>query len=290
MSIKIITDGGCDILKEKLEKLDVEMLPMYINNDEQVFFDGELSIDDMFSRMRAGEVFMTSQVSNQIYQEAFEKYASQGQEIIYVCLSSGMSGTFDAAKLIAEQVNEKYGEKIHVYDSKLATVGLGYMVEKAAELANSGATFEQIMKLLEFYKKTIKENFSVTSLEFLMRGGRVSRSSAIIGGLLNIRPMLRVIPENGKLEVVDKVRGDKNMVKKLLENLRPEVLNQPVVLAYGDSEEYAIKVKDALIKNFNMEPKYIRIEQIGHIIGAHVGPEFIALIHIDEPEENFKLD
>lgn len=290
MSIKIVTDSGCDILKEKLEKLDIEMLPMYINNDEQVFFEGELSIDEMFSRMRAGEVFMTSQVSNQIYQETFEKYASQGQEIIYISLSSGLSGTYDAAKLIADQVNEKYGEKIHMFDSKLATAGLGYMVEKAAELANSGATFEQIMKLLEFYKSTIKENFSVTSLEFLMRGGRVSRSSAIIGGLLNIRPMLRVIPENGKLEVIDKVRGDKNMLKKLLENLRPEVLNQPVFIVYGDSEEYAIKVKDALIKNFNMDQKYIRMEQIGHIIGAHVGPEFIALIHIDEPEENFKLD
>ncbi|EGY80830.1 DegV family protein [Peptoniphilus indolicus] len=290
MSIKIVTDGGCDILKEKLKKLNVEMLPMYINNDEQIFFDGELSIDEMFSRMRAGEVFMTSQVSNQIYQETFEKYASQGQEIIYISLSSGLSGTYDAAKLIADQVNEKYGEKIHVFDSKLATAGLGYMVEKAAELANSGATFEQIMKLLEFYKRTIKENFSVTSLEFLMRGGRVSRSSAIIGGLLNIRPMLRVIPENGKLEVIDKVRGDKNMLKKLLENLRPEVLNQPVFIVYGDSEEYAVKVKNAIIKNFSMNPENIRVEQIGHIIGAHVGPEFIALIHIDEPEENFKLD
>ena len=290
MSIKIVTDGGCDILKEKLEKLNVEMLPMYISNDEQIFFDGELSIDEMFSRMRAGEVFMTSQVSNQIYQETFEKYAAQGQEIIYISLSSGLSGTYDAAKLIADQVNEKYGEKIHVFDSKLATAGLGYMVEKAAELANSGATFEQIMKLLEFYKRTIKENFSVTSLEFLMRGGRVSRSSAIIGGLLNIRPMLRVIPENGKLEVIDKVRGDKNMVKKLLENLRPEVLNQPIFIVYGDSEEYAIKVKNAIIKNFSMNPENIRVEQIGHIIGAHVGPEFIALIHIDEPEENFKLD
>ncbi|MDY2987414.1 MAG: DegV family protein [Peptoniphilus sp.] len=290
MSIKIVTDSGCDILKEKLEKLDIEMLPMYINNDEQIFFDGELSIDEMFSRMRAGEVFMTSQVSNQIYQETFEKYASQGQEIIYISLSSGLSGTYDAAKLIADQVNEKYGEKIHMFDSKLATAGLGYMVEKAAELANSGATFEQIMKLLEFYKRTIKENFSVTSLEFLMRGGRVSRSSAIIGGLLNIRPMLRVIPENGKLEVIDKVRGDKNMLKKLLENLRPEVLNQPVFIVYGDSEEYAVKVKNAIIKNFSMNPENIRVEQIGHIIGAHVGPEFIALIHIDEPEENFKLD
>lgn len=290
MSIKIVTDGGCDILKEKLEKLNVEMLPMYISNDEQIFFDGELSIDEMFSRMRAGEVFMTSQVSNQIYQETFEKYAAQGQEIIYISLSSGLSGTYDAAKLIADQVNEKYGEKIHVFDSKLATAGLGYMVEKAAELANSGATFEQIMKLLEFYKRTIKENFSVTSLEFLMRGGRVSRSSAIIGGLLNIRPMLRVIPENGKLEVIDKVRGDKNMVKKLLENLRPEVLNQPIFIVYGDSEEYAVKVKNAIIKNFSMNPENIRVEQIGHIIGAHVGPEFIALIHIDEPEENFKLD
>ena len=122
-----------------------------------------------------------------------------------------------------------------------------------------------------------------------MRGGRVSRSSAIIGGLLNIRPMLRVIPENGKLEVIDKVRGDKNMVKKLLENLRPEVLNQPIFIVYGDSEEYAIKVKNAIIKNFSMNPENIRVEQIGHIIGAHVGPEFIALIHIDEPEENFKL-
>ncbi|MBL7575839.1 EDD domain protein, DegV family [Peptoniphilus asaccharolyticus DSM 20463] len=290
MSIKIITDGGCDISKDILEALDVEMLPIYVNNDEQVFYEGELSIEDMFSRMRAGEVFMTSQVSNQIYQERFEDYASKGQEVIYICLSSGISGTFDAAKLIAENINEKYGEKIHVFDSKLATVGLGYMVEKAAELAKTGADFEKIMKLLEFYKDGIKENFSVTSLEFLMRGGRVSRSSAIIGGLLNIRPMLRVIPENGKLEVVDKVRGDKNMVKKFIENLRPEVVNQPVILGYGDTDEYAMKVKDALIKNFDMDPKYIRTEKIGHVIGAHVGPEFIAVIHTDIPEENLKLD
>lgn len=290
MKVKIVVDGGCDISKEKLEELDIEMLPIFVSNENQVFDDGELSIEDMFLRMRAGETFMTSQVSTQIYIDTFEKYASEGIETVYIALSSGISSTCDSAKVVATEVNSKYGEKIHVFDSKLATMGLGYMAEKAAEIAKKGANVNQILKLLEFYKNNLKQDFSVTSLEFLMRGGRVSRGEALIGGLLNIRPMLRIVPENGKLEVQDKARGDKAMIKKFLERLKPEFVNQTIIIGYGDSDEYAQNMKNAIIKQFNIEPNLIRIEPIGPVIGAHVGPEFIVVNHIDADESSLELD
>lgn len=290
MSVKIIVDSGCDMSNEKFETLGIDVLPIYVSNDEQVFQEEELQIEQMYKRMREGETFRTSQVSTQLYIDSFEKYASQGMEAVYISLSSGISGTCDSARLIADKVNEKYGEKIYVFDSKLATMGLGYMVEKVAEFAQSGGNVNQIIKMLEFYRDSIKQFFSVTSLEFLMRGGRISRGEAILGGLLNIRPMLRVVPENGKLEVYDKARGDKAMIKKFMENLSQEIVQRPLIIGYGDSVEYAIKVRDAIGKQFNVDTSHIRFEPLGPVVGVHVGPEFISIHHLQQDESEMKLD
>lgn len=290
MNVKILVDGGCDISKEKLQDLDIEMLPMLLSNEEQVFEDGEISVDEMFERMKAGEVFMTSQVATQTLIDGFEKYASQGRETIYISLSSGITATYDSAKLIAQQINEKYGEKIYVFDSQKATAGLGYVAQKAAELAKKGASVEKILKLLEFYREHLFQDFTVTSLEFLTRGGRVSKTEAAIGGLLNIRPLLRIEPGTGKLKVFSKVRGEKAMIKKLLERINPELKNPVINIIYGENNEVILKIKEAIATQLNMKPENILIEQIGPIIGAHVGPDIIAITRMDVEESELKLD
>lgn len=290
MNVKILVDGGCDISKEKLQDLDIEMLPMLLSNEEQVFEEGEISVNEMFERMKAGEVFMTSQVATQALIDGFEKYAAQGIETVYIALSSGISATYDSARVIAQQINDKYGEKIYVFDSRKATNGLGYLAQKAAELAKEGHSVNKIIKLLEFYRENLYQDFTVTSLEFLTRGGRVSKTEATIGGLLNIRPLLRIVPGTGKLEVFSKARGEKAMIKKLLERINPELKNQKIHIVYGENDEVTLKIKEALIKQLNIKPENILIEQIGPVIGAHVGPDIIAIARIDVDESELKLD
>lgn len=289
--IKIVSDDGADLPLETVKKYNIEILPIaVIENDEEYFIGKNINEEEMFANMRKGTVYRTSQVTRAYMLDKFEKYLEEGLDVIYLPLSSGISGTYDTALSVREELLEKYpNSKLFVVDSKGATMGQGMITIKAAMLAKSGKTAEEIVGELDHIVENQIHLFTVGDLEYLYRGGRLSKTSQIIGGLLNIMPILFVERDKGKIESIDKVRGFKAFLKKVNEwsnklskdgKFNP---NQTVVLCHGDWEEVAFKTKEFFVEEMGVKEENVVISNLGCVIGAHTGPEAITIFFSGDP-------
>lgn len=291
--IKIITDDGADLPLEIVKKYNIEIFPIaVIANDKEHFIGKNINSDEMYSNMRKGIFYRTSQVTRAYMLEKFESYLKEGLEIIYLSLSSGISGTYETALSVQVELLEKYPDgKLFIIDSKSATMGQGMITIRAAMLNEEGRTLEEIVKSLEDIVENQIHLFTVGDLEYLYRGGRLSKTSQIIGGLLNIMPILYIERDRGKIESIDKVRGLNAFLKKVSEwsnklskdgKFNP---NQTIVLCHGDWEEVALKTKDFFVKDMGVKEENVIISNLGCVIGAHTGPEAITIFFSANPKE-----
>ncbi|HZG71225.1 MAG TPA: DegV family protein, partial [Chondromyces sp.] len=208
MTIQLFADSACDLplsFYEKEQKATLIPLRVHLNGKE---YDDLQSIEprEIYQAIRSGSVPKTSQASPQLLESLFTDLAKSGKSGIYIAFSSGLSGTYQTAVMVKDQVKENYPElDLTIIDTKAASLGHGLIVLRAAELIESGASKEAILSDVQFHCQHMEHLFTVEDLEFLAKGGRVSRSSAFIGGLLNIKPLLHV--EDGKLVPLEKIRG-----------------------------------------------------------------------------------
>ncbi|WP_425539639.1 DegV family protein [Microaceticoccus formicicus] len=290
--IKIITDDGADVPVRYVEQYNLDILPIAINDGEHEFFNGvNITKDDVYNGMREGKVYKTAQVTLSKLIEVFTKYASEGVPVIYLPLSSGISGTYSTAVIAMNDVLEKFPDaKIEVVDSLSATFGEGMLAIKLAKLRDKGMEFESLVekaKELRYYQEHI---YSVDTLEYLYRGGRVSKASKVVGGLLNIKPILGLEKEKGTLNSIDKARGSKGLFSKILENMnrlsKDGEFNpkQTIAICHGDWEEEALRLKEYLVKNAGMAEEDVMISFIGPVIGAHTGPEILGVCFSTNPD------
>lgn len=276
--MKIFTDSGCDLPKSYYEENDIVLLPLrvHLNNNE---YDDVMSIDskEIYSAIRQGARPKTSQVSPELFLKHFENLAKNEEEGIYIAFSSELSGTYSTAVMIRNQVLEQYPSlKLAIIDSKCASLGHGLVVEEAVRLRNLGASFEDIEARITALAPQIEHLFTVEDLDYLAKGGRVSKASAFLGGLLSIKPILNV--EDGKLVPIEKSRGRKKAIARMLELMqeRGEKFSEKVVgISHSDDAAFASDVKDAIQERFS--PKEIQVTMIGSAIGSHVGPGTIAI-------------
>lgn len=276
--MKIFTDSGCDLPKSYYEENDIVLLPLrvHLNNNE---YDDVMSIDskEIYNAIRQGARPKTSQVSPELFLKHFENLAKNEEEGIYIAFSSELSGTYSTAVMIRNQVLEQYPSlKLAIIDSKCASLGHGLVVEEAVRLRNLGASFEDIEARITALAPQIEHLFTVEDLDYLAKGGRVSKASAFLGGLLSIKPILNV--EDGKLVPIEKSRGRKKAIARMLELMqeRGEKFSEKVVgISHSDDAAFASDVKDAIQERFS--PKEIQITMIGSAIGSHVGPGTIAI-------------
>ena len=220
-----------------------------------------------------------TQISPAVYLEYFEKWLSQGKDILSLCFSSGMSSTWQNAYICAEELKEKYPErKIICVDTLCASVGEGFIVREALRMQKEGMSMEKLQKWTEEHKLQVCHWFTVDMLDHLRHGGRISAASAAIGTVLNIKPLLHVA-EDGTLKVMDKPRGQKKAFKlqmsKMEQGWLPE-LGKLVVIGHGDSMETALELKETVLSKY--PDAEVRIADIGPVIGAHTGPGMLALI------------
>ncbi|MDO5040570.1 MAG: DegV family protein [Peptoniphilus sp.] len=282
MNIKIITDSGMDLDKDLIEKYDIEVLNIPVIDSENEVLPEDMSADEFFEKMKEKEVYSTSQISEFEYRSCFSKYIEEKREIIYISLSSGISGTYNQAKMAQEGLLAEHPQgKIHVFDSKSATCGMGLLVAKAALMAQSGESAEFILDELEFIREHNIHTFSVTTFEYLVRGGRVSKGAATLGNLLNVRPVLEVSRSDGKLRKTAMVRGGNMLYKRIADGFADvyseEIKDQTICISYGDDIEIAHKIKAELLKKTDFDEKNILIIQLGPVVGAHTGPGFLAI-------------
>jgi DegV family protein with EDD domain len=283
MTIQILCDSACDLSSETLESLSLEMLPLKVTINGEEYEDGRtISPLQVYEKMRNGEAPKTSQVSPQAFRETFIKYAKQEQPFIYFAFSSELSGTYQTAKMVEQEVKEEYeNAKFEVIDTKAASLGYGLVILRAAELAQEGKSFEEIMEMGRYHATHMEHIFTVDDLEYLYRGGRVSRTAAFVGSLLKIKPLLHM--EDGKLIPLEKIRGSKKLWKRMVEIIGErgiDLENQRIAISHGDALETAEELADMIKKDYNV--KDIHIDMIGSSIGAHAGPGTIALFFLND--------
>lgn len=287
MAFELITDTSANLPEEIIEELGIKIvsLSFYVNSVEYKSYEKgkKTDLSQFYDMMRRKEEVKTSLVSPEAFEEIFEKTAKNGSDILYIGISSALSGTVQSARVAAELIKEKYPERnIVVYDSLAASLGQGLLVYKAAVMKKEGKSMEEIRQMLDDVRLKLCHWFTVDDLFFLSRGGRVSTTTAFMGTLLNIKPVLHVDDE-GRLIPVGKVRGRKQSLNYLIDKFRELNIggeNSIIAISHGDCLEDAEYVKNELSKTYKFDN--IIINCIDPVIGAHSGPGTLALFFVGE--------
>lgn len=283
MDYVLITDMTCDLNSELLEKYQITCIPMKFMLDGQEYThypdQREMSLSEFYKRLGDGASISTTQINPITYQEYLETPLKEGKDVVYICFTSGLSGTYNGANLIAAQLREEYPERrITVIDSLCASIGQGLLVILAGKKYVQGCAYEEMVEYLETTKTRCCHWFTVEDLHHLKRGGRLSSVEAVLGTALKIKPVLSVDRE-GKLLVVAKERGTKKAMNYLVNRLETdgfETEQGVVVIGHAGAPAYA-EALSALVKD-NPKVREVVITEIGPIIGAHVGAGMCALV------------
>lgn len=279
----IFTDSACDIKPELLKEWGVRCCSLTFRfEDEGVEYSNEeMPIKAFYDRMRAGGIARTSAINMGTFLEAFEEVLKQGQDILYLGFSTGLSTTYNSGAMAAEQLREQYPErKIMTVDTLCASVGQGLLVYLTLQKKNAGATIEEAAAYAESIKLKIYHWVTVDDLVYLKRGGRISPTVAFVGNILGIKPMIYVDNE-GKLLNAEKARGRKGALNSLADKygeLAQDAENGTVFISHSDCLEDVNTLGEILKKRYNA--KFELITDIGTVIGAHTGPGAIALCFV----------
>ena len=277
MTYQIFTDATADLNDELLAGLpEVRIIPMnvQVNGREYLFGPGgNIDCDEFYSYLRNGQFASTSQINPATYREYFEAALKEGKGVLYLCFSGGMSKTIESARMAITELQEEYPERtILCLDTLCAACGEGLFVMEAARKQMQGMDIHTLYNWLEEHRLNLCHWVTVDTFDHLKHGGRVSATSAAMGTLLGIKPLIHV-DENGKLVAMGKPSGKKKALEALLSNMEkgwlPEISKQ-VIIGHGDSLEVATQLRDMVAARFPEAEIYIA--PIGPVIGARAGP------------------
>lgn len=275
-NIKIICDTMNDVPNDIVEKYNIEVLPATIVFEGKEYKAGvDIKGNEFYELLRSSETMpSTSQITYATFKETFEKYLNEGKQILYLAGSSVASGTYQSS-MIAK--NDIESNDIYIYDTYSLCIGGGMLIVEAAQMAEEGKDIEYIIDKLNDYKEKVEVYFSVDSLEYLHKGGRISGAKAAIGTILNIKPILKI--EDGLVKQKSQVRGSKKIIPTLIEQLKTEIGNdfsdKIVYVGYGDDLEECNKFVERV--KSELSPKSVEIFQIGSCVACHSGPDVFGI-------------
>ena len=278
----IFTDSCADLTREAYEELGIKVtqLDVIVEGEDPVPND-QIDNKEIYEKLRAKKSASTAAVNIDKFLKVFEEALQEGLDILYLGFSSGLSGTYQASTVAAEELREKYPEaKIYTMDTLCASMGQGLLVWRAVKMKNDGADIETVRDYAESTKLNLCHWFTVDDLFFLKRGGRVSAATAVVGSLLSIKPVMHV-DNAGKLINVSKVRGRRAAIDALFENMKRSMLpdvNDVAFISHGDCLEDAEYLANR-IKNELGVPR-VEINYVGPVIGSHSGPGTLALFFL----------
>jgi DegV family protein with EDD domain len=283
MSIKIVTDSASDLPLHFFQEHDVQFIPLRVHLNDKEYLDLEtIQPQEVFEHIRNGAHPKTSQAAPNTIYNTFESIVKNGDACVYIAFSSQLSGTYQTSVMMQQEIKENYPDaKIEVIDTKCASLGQGLVVYYAVQLLKQQLPFEELVKKIKAYSAHMEHIFTVDDLDFLAKGGRVSKASAFVGGLLNIKPLLHV--EDGKLIPIEKIRGRKKVLKRMVELMEErgqDLASQTIAISHGDDEQTALELKQLIIEKFGCQ-SFI-ISSLGSAIGSHAGPGTIALFFLND--------
>lgn len=284
----IVTDSAADLSKELVEKLEVKVVPLCFTMNGMLYHDypdnREMDPELFYDKLRSGGSATTNAVNVNDYIETIGPVLAGGTDVLVIAFSSGLSSTYSSAVVAAEQLREMYPKRqVLVVDSLAASMGQALLVWLAVEEQRQGRSLEEVYGWAENRKLKICHQFTVDDLDFLKRGGRISGLSAALGGALSIKPVLHVDRE-GHLINIRKVRGRKASLKALVERMSETAfrhIRQTVFISHGDCPGDAAQLAEMVRQEF--KDADIHMNHVGPVIGAHTGPNVVALFFQGEP-------
>ena len=285
MSNYIVTvNSTVDMPKAWLEERNVPVVPLKYTIEDETYVDMEgLSSKEFFGKLRDGKMAITSQVNPDEAREMLEPFLKEGKDILHLAFSSGLSGTYNSMRLAAEELLEDYPErKIMVVDTKCASMGEGVLLYHVLQKKEAGASLEEAYAYAEEMKEHIGHYVTVDDLNHLYRGGRLSKTSAVLGSMIKIKPII-VVDKEGKLEVAAKERGRKksmNAIVDLAVERTGSMKHEIVMVTHGDCIEEAEYLAGIVREKMGVEN--VLINNIGTVIGTHTGPGVLAVFCLAE--------
>lgn len=281
----LITDSSCDLPQALADELDIIVVPLTFRIGEKEYsnyLDGrEMQPAEFYAQIRGGAMATTSAVNMDTFFNVMEPILKSGKDVLYLAFSSGLSNTCNASMMAARELSEKYPErKVYAVDSLAASMGQGLLAYYAATMRKEGKGIDEVRDWLVNNRLHLCHWFTVDDLNHLKRGGRISATTALVGTMLGIKPVLHVDDE-GRLINVSKTRGRQASLAALVDRMEKTVekpQEQVVFISHGDSADDTQKVADMVRKKMNV--KDVVINHIGPVIGAHAGPGTIALFFL----------
>jgi len=281
----IVTDSSCDLSAKMAEELELAVLPLSFNlkgKEYHNYLDGrEISFENFYKQIREGETCTTSAVNVEAFASTFEPILQSGKDVLCIAFSSGLSNTYNAAKLACEELSPKYPErKVYAVDSLCASLGEGLLIYHAVQEKRAGKNIDEVRDWVEANKLHLCHWFTVEDLNHLKRGGRISAATALIGTMLNIKPVLHV-DDAGFLINVGKTRGRRASLSALVDHMAETAsypASQMVFISHGDSQSDADFVAEEIKKRFGIQTVVTNF--VGPVIGTHSGPGTIALFFL----------
>ena len=286
MSYTIVTDSSCNLPESLIDELELEVLPLVFMADGkeyQSYLKGQVTdLKQFYTMMREGKIFTTSLPNLSDAQNLFENIFKQGNDILYLGFSSGLSGTYEGVRGIGKTLQQQFPNQIFTsVDTLAASVGQGLIVYYAAKMRKEGKTLQEVEQWVRDNRLNLAHWFTVDDLMFLFRGGRVSRTAAFAGSLLNIKPVLHV-DNDGLLIPMEKTRGRKKSIQALVKHMEASVIkpleDQVIGISHGDCIEDVEYLQKLITEKFGVR-NYL-VNYVDPVIGAHSGPGTLALFFL----------
>lgn len=289
--IRCIVDSTCDLPDEIMEQYHILMLPMRVLLDGNDYRDKvEITTEAVFTAMRAGAMPKTSQVNPDDMHTLFQGCCDRGEDFFYLAFSSALSGTYQVAKAILAEYQQKYpGLHMQVVDTKSGSVALGLIALQAVNLLEAGYGFEDVIQRVLAMADHVEHVFTIADIGWLVRGGRIGKLQGVLGSMLDVRPILDV--KNGLMEVIKKVRGSQRALNMVVDTLMERIgafPGQVIGIAHSDDPLGAEKLKKLLTEKIGAASFIVC--QIGSVLGSHLGIGGLGLFFFSqEPEPYYGL-
>lgn len=272
--VKIIIDSSSDLTFDEIDKYDLEVIPLTINIDGVEYDYKTIDNEEYIVRMRTAKEFSTSQPAIGKYIEAFEKWTAESYKILVLTISSALSGTYNSVLAASSEFND-----IYVVDTKTTTRGMVYLLESAIEQLSNDVPLATVAENLRTQANNILTFVTIDNLDNLVKGGRLSKSAALIGGLLNIKVLTQL--KETELVAIDKVRGKKKLVQALIKHLKEQIGSRKIKkisLPHAISEEYVKMIRDSLNDEFGYLVDEKDIFVTTPIISTHTGENAVGVL------------